>query len=380
MDLNDYRTRIDQIDDQLVKLFAERMETVVGIAKYKEEHNLPVLDAGRERKKLLALAEKSPEALREYVVSLYSLMFELSRSYQNRLLGRTTPLTQEISRAIENTPKLFPDSAVVACQGVEGANSQLACDKLFRLPNVLYFSSFEAVFQAIEKGLCRYGVIPLENSTAGSVNKVYDLMTKHHLHIVRSIRLKVDHNLLANPGARLEDIREIYSHEQAISQCAAFLQSLPNVKVIACENTAAAAKMVAESGRKDVAALSSRACMKLYNLVSLGDSVQDKGNNYTRFICIGKQLEIYPGADRTSLMAVLPHEPGSLYKMLSRFYALGVNLNKLESRPLPERNFEFMFYFDLETSVYSPQFLQLMGEMPTLCEEFTYLGSYGEVV
>ena len=380
MDLNDYRTRIDQIDDQLVKLFAERMETVVGIAKYKEEHNLPVLDAGRERKKLLALAEKSPEALREYVVSLYSLMFELSRSYQNRLLGRTTPLTQEISRAIENTPKLFPDSAVVACQGVEGANSQLACDKLFRLPNVLYFSSFEAVFQAIEKGLCRYGVIPLENSTAGSVNKVYDLMTKHHFHIVRSIRLKVDHNLLANPGARLEDIREIYSHEQAISQCAAFLQSLPNVKVIACENTAAAAKMVAESGRKDVAALSSRACMKLYNLVSLGDSVQDKGNNYTRFICIGKQLEIYPGADRTSLMAVLPHEPGSLYKMLSCFYALGVNLNKLESRPLPERNFEFMFYFDLETSVYSPQFLQLMGEMPTLCEEFTYLGSYGEVV
>lgn len=380
MDLNDYRTRIDQIDDQLVKLFAERMETVVGIAKYKEEHNLPVLDAGRERKKLLALAEKSPEALREYVVSLYSLMFELSRSYQNRLLGRTTPLTQEISRAIENTPKLFPDSAVVACQGVEGANSQLACDKLFRLPNVLYFSTFEAVFQAIEKGLCRYGVIPLENSTAGSVNKVYDLMTKHHFHIVRSIRLKVDHNLLANPGARLEDIREIYSHEQAISQCAAFLQSLPNVKVIACENTAAAAKMVAESGRKDVAALSSRACMKLYNLVSLGDSVQDKGNNYTRFICIGKQLEIYPGADRTSLMAVLPHEPGSLYKMLSRFYALGVNLNKLESRPLPERNFEFMFYFDLETSVYSPQFLQLMGEMPTLCEEFTYLGSYGEVV
>ena len=380
MDLNDYRTRIDQIDDQLVKLFAERMETVVGIAKYKEEHNLPVLDAGRERKKLLALAEKSPEALREYVVSLYSLMFELSRSYQNRLLGRTTPLTQEISRAIENTPKLFPDSAVVACQGVEGANSQLACDKLFRLPNVLYFSSFEAVFQAIEKGLCRYGVIPLENSTAGSVNKVYDLMTKHHFHIVRSIRLKVDHNLLANPGARLEDIREIYSHEQAISQCAAFLQSLPNVKVIACENTAAAAKMVAESGRKDVAALSSRACMKLYNLVSLGDSVQDKGNNYTLFICIGKQLEIYPGADRTSLMAVLPHEPGSLYKMLSRFYALGVNLNKLESRPLPERNFEFMFYFDLETSVYSPQFLQLMGEMPTLCEEFTYLGSYGEVV
>ena len=160
----------------------------------------------------------------------------------------------------------------------------------------------------------------------------------------------------------------------------AFLQSLPGVTVVRCENTAVAAKRVAESGRTDVAALSSRACVGLYGLESLASSVQDQGNNYTRFICIAKDLEIYPGADRTSLMMVLPHKPGSLYKVLSRFYALGINLNKLESRPLPERDFEFMFYFDLETSVYSPQFQQLMGELPGLCEEFSYLGSYREVV
>ena len=150
--------------------------------------------------------------------------------------------------------------------------------------------------------------------------------------------------------------------------------------VVRCENTAVAAKRVAESGRADVAALSSRACVGLYGLESLASSVQDQGNNYTRFICIAKDLEIYPGADRTSLMMVLPHKPGSLYKVLSRFYALGINLNKLESRPLPERDFEFMFYFDLETLVYSPQFQQLMGELPGLCEEFSYLGSYREVV
>ena len=150
--------------------------------------------------------------------------------------------------------------------------------------------------------------------------------------------------------------------------------------VVRCENTAAAAKRVAESGRTDVAALASRACVGLYGLESLAASVQDQGNNYTRFVCIAKDLEIYPGADRTSLMMVLPHKPGSLYKVLSRFYALGINLNKLESRPLPERDFEFMFYFDLETSVYSPQFRQLMGELPGLCEEFSYLGSYQEVV
>ena len=380
MDLNDYRRQIDEIDTQLLAQFAQPMEVAAGIAAYKKEHGLPVLDSGRERQKLLDIAAKSPDAVKEYAVSLYSLLFELSRGYQNRVLGVSSDLTEQIAQAIESTPKLFPESAAVACQGVEGAYSQLACDRLFRLPNIFYFSSFDAVFSAIENGLCQYGVIPLENSTAGSVNAVYDLMMRHHFHIVRSMRLKVDHNLLANPGAQLSGIREIFSHPQAIAQCAAFLQSLSGVKVTPCENTAAAAQRVAQSGRMDAAALSSRSCAELYGLTCLAASVQDQGNNFTRFICISRELEIYPGADRTSLMVVLPHRPGSLYKVLSRFYALGINLNKLESRPMPERSFEFMFYFDLDTPVYSPQFQQLMGELPGLCEEFSYLGSYSEVV
>ena len=380
MDLNDYRRQIDEIDTQLLALFAQRMEVAAGIAAYKKAHDLPVLDSSRERQKLLDIAAKSPDAVKEYAVSLYSLLFELSRGYQNRVLGVSSDLTEQIAQAIESTPKLFPESAAVACQGVEGAYSQLACDRLFRLPNIFYFSSFDAVFSAIEKGLCQYGVIPLENSTAGSVNAVYDLMMRHHLHIVRSMRLKVDHNLLANPGAQLSGIREIFSHPQAIAQCAAFLQSLSGVKVTPCENTAAAAQRVAQSGRMDAAALSSRSCAELYGLTCLAASVQDQGNNFTRFICISRELEIYPGADRTSLMVVLPHRPGSLYKVLSRFYALGINLNKLESRPMPERSFEFRFYFDLDPPVYSPQFQQLMGELPGLCEEFSYLGSYSEVV
>ena len=380
MELSDYRDRLDNIDGELVKMFTQRMDVAAEIAEFKKENGLNVLDAKREQEKLLNIARKTPEDIREYAVSLFSLILELSRSRQNRLLGVKSSLTDEISRAIAATPPLFPEDASVACQGVEGAYSQLACEKLFRLPAVLYFSSFDAVFSAIEKGLCRYGVIPLENSSAGSVNAVYDLMMSHNFRIVRSIRLKVDHNLLAVPGARITDIKEIYSHEQAISQCGQFLQKLPGVRVIPCENTAAAAKMVAESGRGDVAALCSRSCVELYGLESIAASVQDQGNNYTRFICISKALEIYPGADRTSLMMVLPHRPGSLYKVLSRFYALGINLNKLESRPIPERNFEFMFYFDLETSVYSPRFIQLMGELQSVCEEFSYLGSYSEVI
>lgn len=380
MDLSDYRKQIDEIDDELVKLFSRRMETAARIAECKRNIGKGVMDAKREREKLLDILGKCPEELQDYTSSLYSLIFELSRSYQHRILGTGSALTEQIQSAIENTPKLFPSKATVACQGVEGAYSQLACEKLFRLPGIFYFSNFDAVFSAIEKGLCQYGVIPLENSTAGSVNKVYDLMMRHNFRIVRSVRLKVDHNLLVKPGTKLSDIKEIYSHEQAINQCAGYLQKFSGVKIIPCENTAVAAKYVAQSETGDVAALSSRSCMKLYGLECLEESVQDKGNNFTRFICISKDLEIYPGADRTSLMMVLPHTPGSLYKVLSRFYALGLNLNKLESRPMPERNFEFMFYFDLDTSVYSPQFIQLMGEMETISEEFSYLGSYSEVI
>lgn len=380
MELTDYRKEIDAIDADLTALFNKRMAVAAEIAAYKKANGLPALDAKRERDKLRELMQNSPEALKDYTAQLYSLIFELSRSYQNRLLGSNSSLPADIERAIKDTTPLFPEDAAVACQGVEGAYSQIACEKLFRMPNVFYCSTFDAVFSAIESGFCRYGVIPLENSTAGSVNAVYDLMMRHNFRIVRSVRLKVDHNLLAKKGVKLEDIREIYSHEQAINQCSAFLAKLKNVKVISCENTAAAAKFVAESDRRDIAALSSRACIELYGLDCLAASVQDEGGNFTRFICISKNLEIYPGADRTSLMMVLPHRPGSLYKVLSRFYALGINLNKLESRPMPERNFEFMFYFDLDTSVYSPQFIQLMGELEDVCESFAYLGSYSEVI
>ena len=379
MDLKEYREEINAIDGELVSLFAKRMRVSEGIAACKKEHGLPVLDETREREKLRTVLEATPEDLREYAASLYSLIFELSRARQGSVLGRENALTERIARAVEETPKLFPTQAAVACQGVEGAYSQIACDRIFKLPNVFYFSTFEAVFSAIEKGLCRYGVIPLENSTAGSVNMVYDLMMRHDFRIVRSVRIKVDHNLLAKPGVKLSDVKEVFSHEQAIGQCGEFLRRL-GVKVTPVANTAVAARMVAESGRTDAAALASRSCADLYRLACLAQSVQDQGNNYTRFICISRQLEIYPGADHTSLMMVLPHRPGSLYKVLARFYALGINLIKLESRPIPERNFEFMFYFDLETSVYSPQFLQLMGELEDVCEEFSYLGSYGEIV
>ncbi len=380
MHINDLRNEIDKVDRQLVDLFVERMNLSAQIADFKKENNLPIYVPTREREKLQNVAEQAGAEMDNYTRVLYSMLFELSRSYQNKRNILSTPLHDTIVDSIENTPKLFPQNPTVACQGVEGAYSQIACEKMFKSPFIMYFKNFEGIFNAIENGLCQYGILPLENSTAGSVKKVYDLMIHHNFSIVRTFRLKIDHNLLANPGTKLSDIKEIYSHEQAINQCSDFLNTIAGVKIIPVENTAVAAKAVAESGRADVAAISSRNCMELYNLSCLAESIQDKGNNRTRFICISKKLEIYPGADKTSIMMVLSHKPGALYKVLARMYALGINVTKLESRPIPDRDFEFMFYFDLETSIYSEEFVQLMCELDDMCEEFKYLGSYTEVV
>ena len=380
MDLNELRQEIDNIDIELVKLFTARMAVSAKVADYKREHNLPIFHPGRERAILQKVAEMAGPEMGNYTRVLYSMLFELSRSYQSKRNEVLSPLYREISHSIEHTPKLFPQTPIVACQGVEGAYSQIACEKIFKSPFIMYFKNFESVFTAIEQGMCQYGILPIENSTAGSVTKVYDLMIRHNFSIVRTFRLKVDHNLLVNPGTSLSDIKTIYSHEQAINQCGDFLQSLPGVNVIPVANTALASEMVAKSGQKDVAALSSRFCAELYGLSCLASSVQDKGNNRTRFICISKNLEIYPGSDRTSIMMILPHKPGALYKVLARLYTLGINVTKLESRPIPDREFEFMFYFDLETSIYSEEYIQLMCELDDLCEEFKYLGSYTEVV
>ena len=379
MNLDELRVKIDEIDKSIVEAVTERMKIAGDIARYKKENGLPILDSKREREKLTAVSNLADDEMKAYIRVLYSLMFELSRSYQSSLNNPVPRLFDEITDAIENTTRLFPESCSVACQGVEGANSTAACEKMFRSPSIMYMKDFESVFDAVESGFCRYGVIPLENSTAGSVNKVYDLMISKRFTIVRSTRIKIEHNLLVNPGTELSDIKEIFSHEQAISQSSEFLSTLKGVKITPCENTAVAAEMVAKSKRNDIAALSSYTCAELYGLECIKRSVQNNDNNHTRFICISRKLEIYPGADRTSLMMVLPHKPGSLYKTLARLYALGINLRKLESRPIPDRDFEFMFYFDLETSIYSSEFVRLICELEGMCEEFRYLGSYSEI-
>jgi len=386
MSLENLRGRIDAVDTELLGLFEQRMELSRQIAAVKSAQGLPINDPRREAEKMLEVGGKVPPALKNHAHALYDTLFELSKNYQRTEQSRPSAMYEYIQGAVRES---FPESATVACPGVEGSFSQLACERLFAYPKLVHFKAFtfDKVFDAIEGGLCDYGVLPLENSTTGLVGKIYDLMQNNYsnFRIVKGVRLGVEHNLLAPPGVKLEDVREIFSHEQALRQCAGFIAGLggPGVEIKATpsENTAIAAEFVASSTRRDIAAIASKRCVELYGLNCLQRDIQDEAANYTRFICISKQLEIYPGANRTSIIMVTPNLPGSLSKALRRFYALGLNLTKLESRPLFEKNSaKVMFYLDFDCSPHSEAFARLLEEMKVYCEEFQYLGSYTEVV
>ena len=371
------RNRINKIDDELVRLFEERLLLVEEIAGRKKRENLPVLDTAREREIVSRVTKDRPDAIAGYTKTLFTAIFDISRSHQIKMMGSPSKIEAEIRGALENTPSLFPKSAVVACQGAEGANSTTACEKLFERPSIMYFNTFEGVFAAVEKGLCRYGILPIENSLHGSVTDIYDLMKKYRFSIVQSVKLKINHALLAKHGVKVGDIRKIYSHEQALGQCGDFIKSL-GVEVEACENTALAAKMISAGEATDVAAISSVQCADLYNLTVLNDDIQDSDNNYTKFICISKTLEIYPGSRKISLMMTVPHRPGALYQLIAKFTALGINLTKLESRPMPNRDFEVMFYFDFDVSVYDDAVFNLFSDLEAGNERFVFLGCYSE--
>ena len=378
MDLTEIRTKIDAVDDELLKLFLQRMSLAEEVGKYKDEHHLPILNRQREREVLAKVMEQSGDQER-YAYHLFSTLFELARTRQAELISQPTRVAAQVKTALAAGGAVFPQTGLVACQGVEGANSQVACDRLFPRGNLVYVKNFEAVFSAVESGLCRFGVLPIENSSNGSVRAVYDLLQKKRFSIVRSTRLCIRHELLALPGVKMEDITEIYSHEQAIGQCSKFLNDLNGVHVIPCANTAGAAKMVAESGNRHAAAISSHPCAELYGLECLNADIQDSDNNYTRFICITKEPVIYEGANRISLIIACDNKPGALYDILSKLAALGINMTKLESCPVTGRNFEFIFFLELEASVQQPGVLSMLEEMERSCQNFQVLGSYAEV-
>ncbi len=378
MELSEIRTKIDAVDDQLLQLFLERMRLAEDVAAYKNEHHLPILNKERERAVLAKVTERSGEKER-YAYHLFSTLFELARSRQAELIASPTKVAAKVKASLAAGSEIFPQTGLVACQGVEGANSQVACDRLLPRGNVVYVKTFEAVVSAVESGFCKFGVLPIENSSNGSVRAVYELLQEHNLSIVRSTRLCIRHELLALPGVKMSDITEIYSHEQAIGQCSKFLNGLTGIRVIPCDNTAVAAKMVAESGNRHAAAISSHPCAALYGLECIDDHIQNSDNNYTRFICVTKDPAIYAGANRISLIIAFENRPGALYELLSKLAALDINLTKLESCPVAGSDFEFIFFLELDASVQDPSVLAMLEEMERSCAQFQFLGNYAEI-
>lgn len=381
MDLEKVRQEIDNVDDKIAELYQQRMDLVSKVIEAKKQTGKAVNDPEREKKILLRVAEKVDEDKQVYLKRVFETIFETSKAYQTMNAEYHSAVGENIRNALLKGEQQFPVKAKVACQGVLGAYSGIAADRLFELADITYFKNFDGVFQAVEKGFCKYGVLPIENSSAGSVNQVYDLMKKHKFYIVRSIRMPVSHNLIVNKDTKLSDIKEVLSHEQALVQCKGYLEKLIGVKITACANTAVAAKMLAESGRHDLAAISSRECADIYGLKLLETNVQDSNNNYTRFILIAKEMEFYADAKKISIMTTLPQNtPGSLNKLLSKFSNIGINLTKLESRPIVGSSFEFMFYFDFECDINDKGVQNLLSELDNSTEQFTFLGAYNEIV
>ena len=373
MELSELREEINQVDAKMLPLFLKRMELGKQIGEVKKALGLSVYNAKREREILSWVTRESGDMDTDARLS-FNNMFELSRSYQSQLISEAGE-----SQFPEAGNETFPQAAVVACQGVEGAYSQLAADKVFRFADIVYMKTFDGVFQAVEKGLCRFGVLPIENSAHGSVTKVYDLMRSHKFSIVRAVKLHIDHHLLAKKGAQLSDIRTILSHEQALGQCSAFLDSNKNIQIRVCENTAVAARMVSESDDPTLAAISSEECARQYSLDILKSHIQNTDNNYTRFIVIEKTPKVYPGSNKISLMFSLPNTPGSLGRTLAQFTTGNLNLSKLESRPVEGTDFHYVFYTDLEASADDPAVRRLINSMSTELPMFTFLGAYQEV-
>lgn len=272
----------------------------------------------------------------------------------------------------------LPKTARVACQGVEGAYSHQAAEQFFENPDIEFYEQFEDVFRAVENGTVDYGILPIENSTAGFVEQVYDQMRKHDFYILKTTKVLVRHNLLTSVETTPENITDVYSHPQAISQCQGLQEQYPDMKFHEYSNTAAAAKFISERKSPNKAAISSEKCAQLYGLNVLKKDVQDVSGNTTRFICISQKPGFADDANIISLCLTVPHKPGALYHLLHKFALSNLNLCKLESRPYPEKKFEYLFYLDIEGKSSDFQVRALLNDLNNQLGYFKFLGTYAE--
>ena len=351
------RQEINKADKEIAKYFEMRMKASKAIAEYKKKNLLPIYDPDREN----AVIENNSkliedEELRQYYVLFQKNVMDVSKMYQSAIVSGTR----------------------VAYSGVEGAYAHIAARRIFPGGQHISYPNFEKAYEAVELGECDCVVLPIENSVAGEVGSNLDMIYSGGLFINGTYDLKITHNLLAKPGTALSDIELVISHSQALEQCYEYIKR-NGFRTENVVNTAVAAKMVAESEQNDCAAIASKRCAELYGLEVLDENIQNSDNNYTRFVCITKKPMMYEGANHISLVVSCANTPGSLYEMLSKPATIGVNMIKLESCPIPGRNFEFVFFVELEASVKERNVLPMLADLERSCPEVWFLGNYAEI-
>lgn len=371
--LGEIRADIDSIDNELIRLFKKRMDCAKEVGIYKKENGISVLNQDRENEILDAVENKGGE-YGAHARLLYSNIMELSRALQHNIVGSGKALKTVIANAESTLPS---ENIVVGYQGIKGANGHEATLRLFPNGTAKNYKTFADVFKAVDCGEINYGVLPVENSTAGSVSSVYDLILQHRFYIVGALDLPIDYCLAGLDRSNFDDIEKVWSHPQSLSQCANYIAK-HHFDSTPCSNTAVAARNVSAEKRLNVAAICSYKACEEYGLKILDNHLQDYDLNTTRFIVISKKLYIPGNANKISLCFSLPHVTGSLYSLLCRFNSLGLNLTKIESRPRQDKSFEYLFYLDFSGSAHSESVIALLSQLSEEMPEFSFLGNYFE--
>ena len=378
-ELKQYRDRIDEIDRQLADLFQQRMDVVDNVGRYKLARNMPVLDAKREQEVLAAKALLArDEGMSADLAALFENIMAISRRRQRKLVKEKgeEPGYERCRRAIAaaRTPVGNPR---VAYQGVAGAYSEMACINFFgdNSENV-GVEQFEDVFEALKKGEADYAVLPIENSTSGAIRQVYDLMSQYEFYIVGETTVRVEHCLMAPKGATLDTITHVYSHEQGLFQSDRFLNAHPDWCQVPCADTAGAGQYVAQTGDITKAAICSERAARLYGLEILARGTNHNENNTTRFVVVSPVMELRQGADKISTVFTLPHEAGSLHRIMTIFAVNGLNMTKLESRPMSGRSWEYMFFLEFSGRLNAPEMDGILHELAQTAADFRVLGNF----
>lgn len=375
MDLLECRKQLDGIDRQLVELFEERMRICGEVAEYKLTVGKPVYDGEREQQKLAAVAALAHGEYNQTAVQeLFTQLMTISRRYQYRMLAEHG---QQTELGYEQVERLPMEGVRVVYQGVEGAYSHAAALQVFGEETELYHVlTFEEAMQEVQEGRADYGVLPIENSTAGAVIDNYDLQIKYDNHIVAETFVPVRHTLLGCPGARAEDIKTVFSHPQALMQCSEFLNAHKEMKQISVENTAVAAKKVVEEKDRTQAAIASEIAGRLYGLQTLQPEIQNNKNNTTRFIILSRRPLYRRDAAKVSISFELPHRSGTLYNILGHFIFNGVNMRMIESRPIPGRSWEYRFFVDIEGNLADAAIQNALKGVAAEAQNMRILGNY----